>query len=251
MLHIAICDDDEQDRKILERYCQRLASEKFSCLCDCYASGTAFLQAVAEKSKSYDILLLDIEMEGADGIAVKNFLEQAGENIRILFITNHTSYAKDGYGEKVYDYLTKPIVYQELEKDIERILNHISLEERFEILQNAAGYHKILWKNIKYIKAAGKYVYFHLMYDEISVENVVIFDDRSYHFWKKRMDPEHFTEAKKGLLIYLENVKKISRKDGKISFEDNSTEKASLRKITTVYQALLDYRYSKENRRFF
>ena len=249
MLRIAICDDDEQDRKELEHCCQRLSTEKIACTYDCYASGELFLQAITAKPDRYDILRLDVEMEGMDGIEIKDRLEAMGQKVRILFITNHDSYSRDAYGEKVYDYLTKPVEYRRLEKDIERILKSMALEERFEILQNPAGFHKVPWKKIKYIKASGKYVYFYLLKAAENERETTVFDERSYSFWSKRMDPEQFIEAKKGLLINLENVKKISRQNESILFEDGSLEKTSVRKTTSVYQALLDYRYQKENRR--
>ena len=62
MIKIAVCDDDE---KILGETLELLKQyKKLPLSADAYTSGEALLDA----GKKYDILLLDIDMQGLDGI---------------------------------------------------------------------------------------------------------------------------------------------------------------------------------------
>ena len=65
MIRIAVCDDDErmleQTLKLLKRY------RKAHLVTDVYTSGKALLTA----GKTYDIVLLDIDMDGLNGISAE------------------------------------------------------------------------------------------------------------------------------------------------------------------------------------
>ena len=61
-MKIAICDDEKSARDILLQMLREYP-DSFSCL-DAYESGEAFLKT----HKNYDLLFLDIDMKGMDGI---------------------------------------------------------------------------------------------------------------------------------------------------------------------------------------
>ena len=57
----------------------------------------------------YDLLLLDIQLPGMDGISVARQVRQNDEKVLIVFITSMTSYAVQGYSVHALDYILKPI----------------------------------------------------------------------------------------------------------------------------------------------
>lgn len=57
----------------------------------------------------YDLLLLDIQLPGMDGISVAKQIRHHDEKVLIVFITSMTSYAVQGYSVHALDYILKPI----------------------------------------------------------------------------------------------------------------------------------------------
>lgn len=57
----------------------------------------------------YDLLLLDIQLPGMDGVSVARQVRQKDDKVLIAFITSMTAYAVQGYSVYAMDYILKPI----------------------------------------------------------------------------------------------------------------------------------------------
>jgi len=57
----------------------------------------------------YDLLLLDIQLPGMDGISIARQIREHDAKVLIVFITNMTAYAVQGYSVHALDYILKPI----------------------------------------------------------------------------------------------------------------------------------------------
>lgn len=76
-----------------------------------------------------EIVFLDIEMPGINGIeAAKNFMEITKE-LNIIFVTGHPEYSFEAFGVYPSGFLVKPVS----EKDIQRELQHL----RFPLKSNS------------------------------------------------------------------------------------------------------------------
>lgn len=106
-MRIAICDDNNIILNQIEKY----ITEYFQSKCtevpaiERYNNGDTLL----EKDSSYDIVFLDIEMPGANGIYVGNTLSQRNTNIIIFIISSYMEYLDDAMRFHVFRYLSKPI----------------------------------------------------------------------------------------------------------------------------------------------
>lgn len=109
MLQIGICDDETTSRETLAGYARQLIQLQglnFRLLE--YASAEQLL-AAPEKP---DVLLLDVQMGGMDGVtAAKTLREQGCESI-IILVTNYIQYAIDGYEFNAFHFLKKPVEYE-------------------------------------------------------------------------------------------------------------------------------------------
>ena len=125
MYRIAICDDDKNMREMLRSYCSEiLARDNIQCRFSEFSSAEDF-DAEAKKD-DFDLLLLDIEMEGKNGMTLAKELRKNGSRISIIFISGHDSYLKEGYSVQPIQYLFKPVKKEELENAIaaDRRLNY-------------------------------------------------------------------------------------------------------------------------------
>ena len=75
------------------------------CEIDTYGTGEDLLKA----DKGYDIVFLDIQMEGMNGIDTARALRQNAENTVLIFITGVKEYVFDAFDVAAFHYLIKPI----------------------------------------------------------------------------------------------------------------------------------------------
>lgn len=73
-----------------------------------FSSAEAFLFKY-EEDKSFDILLLDIQMKAMDGVELAEKIRENNDGVQIVFITGFTDYFSRGYDLSAFHYLIKPV----------------------------------------------------------------------------------------------------------------------------------------------
>ena len=108
-MKIAIVDDTLEDRQLLTDYLKRYQQENnLQLIVHTFSSG---LDLLGENREGYDILFLDIEMPGCDGLEVTQEIRQRDSAVSIIFVTSMAQYAIDGYQVNAFDFIVKPIGY--------------------------------------------------------------------------------------------------------------------------------------------
>lgn len=136
--HIALCDDEPVQRRYLTE-----AVRAWGCRAGCelhtetFACAEAFLFRYSE-DKSFDILLLDIEMEGMDGIRLAKKIRAENEQVQIIFITGYEEYLAEGYEVGAVHYLLKPLNEEKFKEVMDRAALRLSKTER-TLLFSAEG----------------------------------------------------------------------------------------------------------------
>lgn len=128
-INIAICDDEQEQIDTTEKYIKTYVKDNaIEAHISTYPSAEAFLTNY-EKNK-FDILFLDIEMKGMDGIELATKLRnQKDRSLKIIYISNYPKYMQSSFNVHPFNFLTKPISYTSLRN----VMNEIK-EEMTEIL---------------------------------------------------------------------------------------------------------------------
>lgn len=110
---VAVCDDEMQDRQKVEQFLQRYASEnQIKLFLDSYCCGEDLVQAYREEKKEYDIIILEVKMEGMDGIETAERIREIPDNhVLITFVTSCRDYVYRSFDVRAFQYLIKPLGY--------------------------------------------------------------------------------------------------------------------------------------------
>lgn len=73
------------------------------------------------KALQYDLVFLDIELPGLDGIALAEEIRTLPNSPRVIFVTAYEQYALRAFEVNAIDYLLKPVSEERLEKALSRI----------------------------------------------------------------------------------------------------------------------------------
>lgn len=108
MVKIAICDDDAQAVARQEAIVrQSLQKAGIQCALTTYTQSGNLLADLRDDGFFYDLILLDIEMPGLDGMALARQTQTVLPHVRIVFVTSHTEYAIDAFELSIFRYVPK------------------------------------------------------------------------------------------------------------------------------------------------
>ena len=111
MLRVAVCDDSSDIRSQLRQYLQTFSdSSKIEIELSQYTSGE---QLLAADYHSLDLLILDIQMDGLNGLDTARQIRCTDSDLTIIFFTNYVQYALEGYEVQAYRFLLKPLTYEQ------------------------------------------------------------------------------------------------------------------------------------------
>jgi len=156
--HFAICDDEPAQRENLERLARAwAAANEYYTRVVCFPSAEAFLFRYAE-DKSFDILLLDIEMAGLTGVDLAREVRAGDKEAQIIFVTGFMDYIADGYDVEALHYLLKPVDEAKLFAVLDRAAAKLKENERALILDLGSESARVPLYEIKYLEVQKNYV---------------------------------------------------------------------------------------------
>lgn len=175
-MRIAICDDDELFADRLLKQIEEFFSDLELQLPDIelYKSGDDLLQ----ENNLYDMVFLDIEMQGLNGIQVGQFLKERNKNTIIFVVTSYLEYLDDAMRFNVFRYLSKPIENFRLHRNLKDALSlysttieKITIEHKLEMVT-------VYLSDIIYIESTGRETMIHTISgDYRSSKNMKNWDD--------------------------------------------------------------------------
>lgn len=149
----AVCDDEKIFHKevsdLLRKYMNTRNIEIYT---DFYENGEALLKSKWE----YDIIFLDYQMVGINGIETAEKLREANSDSVIIFISAYPAAALDAYEVKTFRFLVKPIDEAKLFKALDDYLKTIDYDNLL-LLNTHEGNYKIKMSEIIYLEGDGKY----------------------------------------------------------------------------------------------
>lgn len=212
MFTIAICDDNQDfinhELSIVSEY---LTTKKIEHQIRTFDTGLSLLK---DKSiNTYDLILLDYEMEGLTGFETAEIIRKKNDKTCIAFVTVFLEFAREGYKFDAIRYLvkTETTFKNELIDCIDKALHihneHINNIKTIEFVERTLT---IDISNIVFIKAEGHYLVFHIL--ENCNMKCYKKRDKMQNILNILSDNDTFAIIRKGLLINMKYIRSFDKK---------------------------------------
>jgi len=111
MYRIALCDDEAAELDKLEHMLRSWRRQHAECefSVERFLDADEMLCRILEEGYSPDLLLLDIYMQGRQGMEAAREIRKMGRRCGILFITSSKEHALEAFGVDAVQYLVKPV----------------------------------------------------------------------------------------------------------------------------------------------
>lgn len=232
-MKIAVIEDKKPHRDLLVHYLEewRRGQER-SVTVEAFGSGESFWFRY-EEERHYDVLILDIQMPGINGMELARRVREADGDIVIVFATGVSDYLEEGYEVEALHYLVKPLSQEKLERCMEKALKR-RRQERFVTVHGGEGILKISQERINYVEARGR---------GCCVGRVKVPEElearESLSEMESLLEPEEFMKCHRSYLCRIGNIRRIDR--GSVEFDDGSSIPVSRRLYQQVNRRFMAY----------
>lgn len=175
MLKLAICEDVAQEAERLQQMIERvLAGLSVNYTLCCFTSGEDLLLE-SDETGSPDILFLDIQMQGINGVETARRIRERDARALLIFVSSYDQYCKELIDTQPFGFIDKPIE----ESRVREILTHavrlqIGAQEKFSFAAHKKQY-SIPLSEIRYFQSDRRQVRIQLAGGNRSVSEYVFY----------------------------------------------------------------------------
>lgn len=181
----------------------------------------------------FDILFLDIQMPGMNGMELARKVRQENEQISIVFTTGIDDYIGEGYEVEAMQYLLKPICQKKVEECLEKAWKKVPSKDYMIVHLLEDETKKLCVNEINYVEAQKHYC-------QISLngrEKIMIKENFSQ--MEKLLKDKNFVKSHRSYLCQLSLIHQIDRNT--ILFDDGNAVPISRRMYQKVNQKFIDF----------
>lgn len=223
-MKIAICDDCTKDRDRLVHLCKLTGvGENYEYLT--YSSGDDLLAAFAG-GESFDLIFLDVDMPGIDGISTGKLLREQNMNVIIIFVTSHPEFALDAFECEAFHYLLKPCDSERLNEVLSRAQTRLGLLRQYHVVKAKDRTVKLPVSELYYIECLNRHIVYHMKNEDVTTRETLsdVYD---------ALAPLGFCQIHQG---YIVNMGKISSIDkDTVTLDDGRHVMMSIRRKSEVF----------------
>lgn len=197
MTRIALIDDEaefsEHLSSLLKRYFEE-RDENYSI--KVFSSAEQFLN---QYRPIYDIVFMDIELNGEDDLAAAKKLRALDDKTILFFCTRLAQFAIQGYKVRAEDYFVKPVAYQDLKLSMDVAMQKLAKDQNPVSLNVAVknGVRRLALSEIRYIESKGHTIIYHLGEEVLPVRG------NSLSSMEKKLRPYGFACCNASFLVNL------------------------------------------------
>ncbi len=194
-MKIAVCDDEivyrDEISDLLRKY---QLDRKIDVFIDVYKNGTELLSS----DYPYDVIFMDYQMSGLDGIETCRRLRESNRDTVIIFISAYPTAALDSFEVNTFRFLAKPIDKGKMYRALDDYLKSIENDSIF-VLNTHDGKWFIKLSDVVYLEAAGKRTLLRTSKDTYDIHN-------NLKSLEKMLPQDRFIRCHKAFVVSFEHI---------------------------------------------
>lgn len=204
MISIAVCDDELLECLNISAKIQECMEEMgIPCSIEKFQSGKALLESLGR----FDLIFLDILMEGMDGMeTARRCRELAYEKI-LVFLSSSRKYVFQAYDVEAFHYLVKPVDQEKLKN----ILKRATEKERefsrdYIVISRERQKRKLFLDTVRYFEIRGRQI-------DVHEEKGIFTYYEQIGILEKQLEGKGFFRCHKSYLLNLKYVEGYNRQE--------------------------------------
>lgn len=200
-MRIAVCEDNNIVAAFMEDYIASMDAENIEY--EIFTSGDDLIHYMERENVTFNILFMDIEMPGRNGIETSAYVREKDKYALIIFITDHKEYVYEVFDVLPFRFLIKPVTREALNLVMKKAFEHFNLTKQvFFFKQNKTqlqvAFDEIIYfegnlRKVRLVTTGGVYDF----YGKIS--EVV-----------KKLDGNLFLQIHNSYIVNMDQIRKIS-----------------------------------------
>lgn len=201
-IKVALCDDEENVGEVIAETVRSAFSKKgISADMETFVTASSLLRRM--ENVVFDLIFLDIDMPGMDGIELGAKLRASGSHTDIIYVSNREERVFDALKVRPFGFVRKSNFIADITEAVSRYADSFTDGGKMLVVQSKRETVNVRETDVVYFEGAGK---FQNMYISGREQPVPVY--RSMETLEEELSPRGFIRVHKGMLV---NYRYISR----------------------------------------
>ena len=148
-MRIAVCEDNNIVAAFMEDYIASMEAENIEY--EIFTSGDDLIHYMEQENVTFNILFMDIEMPGRNGIETSAYVREKDKNALIIFITDHKEYVYEVFDVLPFRFLIKPVTREALNLVMKKAFEHFNLTKQVFFFKQNKTQLQVAFDEIQYM----------------------------------------------------------------------------------------------------
>lgn len=236
MISIAICDDElqqlERAKSLLKQY--SFAHSQYDIKIHFFAAPLELLSFVSANG-GFDLLLLDVYMDGILGTDAARELRDMGDKCQIIFLTTSRDHAIDAFSLDAAHYMVKPYSEKEFFSALDKVMDKLTKKDEVYItVKSTDGISRVDLKKLVYSETDN-----HVQKLYLSDGKVISVRKSSTELFELLEEEPRFYKCGSTYIINMDYIVELSSKD--VAFSSGARIPIPSRKYMELKKLYMDY----------
>jgi len=230
MINIAVCDDKKEDRETIKKYIYSYFDKNpHNYKITEFEKGEDLVAEFIDGFVSFDLIFLDIFMDGENGITTAKNIRIYSRKVKIIFMSTSSEFALESYDVFAYGYLLKPVAHDKMIILTDKYLEEAEENEKRLTLNIKGKINNIRYSDIVYIESKNTAIIIYTANEEC----YKIYD--KLNNIENRLDNKRFLRCHQSYIINMDYVSSVDT-EFKTKMDDSVLiRKRSLKEIKDKY----------------
>ncbi len=240
MISVAICDDElpqlERAKSLLKQYA--FEHSQYEIKVHFFEAPLEMLSVVSANG-GFDLLLLDVYMDGILGTVAAKELREMGDNCQIIFLTTSRDHAIDAFSLNAAHYLVKPYSEDEFFSALDKVIDKLTKKDEVYItIKSTEGISRVNLNKLVYSETDN-----HVQKLYLSDGRVVSVRKSSNELFELLEEEPRFYKCGSTYIINMDYIVELSSKG--VAFSTGARIPILSRKYMELRKLYMDYSCSR------